>query len=769
MPVPITTLGKILVKLFPQLETAIKRCKETSKHQRVYKGIKLQKQSNIPAEIFSTLSVPEGSFLLSRDPNVIKLGILSSIISNGNRLIIELEISPDMFKFKIRGKNIKHELLGLDNKFIPNDNKLKQLINLATKITICRGVVKHMDLTPKNCFREMISLIGDENSGVEHFRWAKTCNEVVRWTATGTVCTRCQVQAKKICTTSHPTTVTADKHKEHPVQDLPQTTNAVCLDADTSEDMEDILKSVFPNAPLNMKTLLESQIAALSINDRRGIRWDKQVISTCLNLWVRSPKSYDDLKDSNMLILPSGRQLRRYKNSIKQEPGIKPEMLRWMKITADKANIPPAGRSGVLMHDEAKLQQDLVLERYGDTFRLIGFVDMGEEAFLADIIKTKQVTKELATDALQILFLGHTGFRFPIAHFATKCVKAHELYIILWNIISSLGEWGFTVDAILQDGGQQNREFMNMLFPDNDPIKHDCLVKNITNLDKFVIISQDFSHCLKKIRNSILSSGVDKGHTRKLQYGCNYIVWKQWVAAVKWDRETNSRLVHRKVTDAHLFPNQSEKMRNQLAEDMLNGDMLNLMKAYQLSLSNPHTLDATLQLIEHTSQLIAIFRDRRPITTLADARLETLNNISLWMQKWEEENLNDDNIPMNKKMISLPSAQCRQDLHILIKSFYQLCCQRSREYPGWGIVPSRFNTDLVENHFCQERGLHNGNATHPNLAVYSNTVNSIIIGQSSQSRGRKSNAGIQKALPYSFCAPGPIAKKQKLTKPQPRL
>lgn len=44
----------------------------------------------------------------------------------------------------------------------------------------------------------------------------------------------------------------------------------------------------------------------------------------------------------------------------------------------------------------------------------------------------------------------------------------------------------------------------------------------------------------------------------------------------------NSRSIHYRVTDNHIFPNNSEKMRNHLAEDMLNGDMLHLMKCYQV-------------------------------------------------------------------------------------------------------------------------------------------------------------------------------------------
>ena len=65
--VPITTLGKILLKLFPKSEGIVRRSKTTSKHIRVYKGIRLQKENENQAElfVFSTLHiVPPGSFLM---------------------------------------------------------------------------------------------------------------------------------------------------------------------------------------------------------------------------------------------------------------------------------------------------------------------------------------------------------------------------------------------------------------------------------------------------------------------------------------------------------------------------------------------------------------------------------------------------------------------------------------------------------------------------------------------------------------------------------
>lgn len=71
-------------------------------------------------------------------------------------------------------------------------------------------------------------------------------------------------------------------------------------------------------------------------------------------------------------------------------------------------------------------------------------------------------------------------------------------------------------------------------------------------------------------------------HTRILMLKGLPIVWQQWLDAVRWDRITNSRLLHYKASDTHLYPSHVEKMRNHLAEEMLDADMLNLMEHYQV-------------------------------------------------------------------------------------------------------------------------------------------------------------------------------------------
>jgi hypothetical protein len=71
----------------------------------------------------------------------------------------------------------------------------------------------------------------------------------------------------------------------------------------------------------------------------------------------------------------------------------------------------------------------------------------------------------------------------------TAGIKASELSIIIWKEIEKLRDWGFSVDYIMQDGGEENRNFMSMHFRGNanemlygtpnlvNPSKRLCLIQ----------------------------------------------------------------------------------------------------------------------------------------------------------------------------------------------------------------------------------------------------------------------------------------------------
>ncbi|KAK3736798.1 hypothetical protein QZH41_011739 [Actinostola sp. cb2023] len=65
----------------------------------------------------------------------------------------------------------------------------------------------------------------------------------------------------------------------------------------------------------DMKMFWEAQKQVLENPDSRANRWHPKIIRLCLSLWCRSPEAYEQLKDSGMIRLPSGRLLSLYKNS----------------------------------------------------------------------------------------------------------------------------------------------------------------------------------------------------------------------------------------------------------------------------------------------------------------------------------------------------------------------------------------------------------------------------------------------------------------------
>lgn len=102
--------------------------------------------------------------------------------------------------------------------------------------------------------------------------------------------------------------------------------------------------------------------------------------------------------------------------------------------------------------------------------------------------------------------------------------------------------------------------------------------------------------------------------TRKLEIDARYIVWDHWIQAFNWDRCHNCVRVHPKLTNEHIFLTKIAKMRNHLAEDVLNKDMLSLMHKCQ-ELADDAYLDKTVEMLGYTSKILELFaRDTQMLT-----------------------------------------------------------------------------------------------------------------------------------------------------------
>ena len=173
------------------------------------------------------------------------------------------------------------------------------------------------------------------------------------------------------------------------------------------------------------------------------------------------------------------------------------------------------------------------------------------------------------------------------------------------------------------------------------------------------------------------------------------------------------------------------KMRNHLANDVLDNNMLRLLQRYSSTLKDRDSLSSTIELLYQTKILVEIFHNKvssAAIQSPDDPRIAQLQSVLDFFVKWESQH-------KNKRFIM--TNETRDDIHSSISGFISLV--RHITPMGISINPGYLNSDGVENFFCQQRGVCHGNNTNPSLAQYGPAVNAIIIGQPPISR--KSNSG----------------------------
>lgn len=510
-----------------------------------------------------------------------------------------------------------------------------------------------------------------------------------------------------------------------------------------------LLKKLMPSASKNFMTFIIAQIQNSQSFSSKSRKWDKCIVSECLNLFTRSPQGYVTLRNSGLMQLPSPNLLICYKNKVVQKPGYDNNVFEWMHREAERLNIPKEGRIGGLVLDEMAIQESIEIVQKGKSMEIVGFTEMGEEGDLIQTLRNGKHKQILGSHILQLLFQGLTGFRFPIAHFVSAQVNACELYSIVWEAIDKLQQFNFVCKYVCMDGASSNRSFLHMHFPNKDAEIQSFTTHSPINPLNEVYFLMDPSHCFKKIRNNILKSGIKKGCTRILTLSSGEeIHWDMWMNAFRWD-QTNPIQIHKRLTNEHMFPSQSSKMRNKLAEDALDDEMLNLMTAYRANLGlKGKELDGAVDLLRNTSKMISIFRDRRPIHMIEDIRLETIREVQKWFQNWTK-GINENTKGFDKGK-SLMSRECQEDIQSCLLGFEKLVVSILHEYHGWSIIPAMINSDQIENQFCQHRGKLNGANTNPTALQYRRNINSVILGESAVSKKSNCFRKGENCKSYSF-------------------
>ena len=221
-------------------------------------------------------------------------------------------------------------------------------------------------------------------------------------------------------------------------------TNSIAINESLEKDILEIFANNSGEISPHMRVFWEQQRKLLS-SPKFGRRYHPHVIRFCLSLHAKSPAAYKELKDSGILVLPSQRTLRDYRNFFKPKPGFNSENIERLKEqSSDYFDIQ---RYVVLSFDEMKIQSKLVFDKRSN--ELIGFVDLGEE----QLNKAMTSPNELATHALAFLVRGvATDLKYTLAYFLTKDVTSYQLMSLFWKAVCVLELhviYGFVLQLVM--------------------------------------------------------------------------------------------------------------------------------------------------------------------------------------------------------------------------------------------------------------------------------------------------------------------------------
>ena len=288
-----------------------------------------------------------------------------------------------------------------------------------------------------------------------------------------------------------------------------------------------------------------------------------------LSVWVKDPRIYKDMR--LQLTLPSESVLRRQKNLVPQKSGINQDNFDWMLQAAKEQGLHGNVTGGILF-DEMSIQPALSI---GKDDELIGYVRTGVEHEYIYQAQYGHNDSRLANYVLQFIFNTFRAFRWPLSHYPTHGALAPELSEILWDNIRELMVRGFVVIYLCFDGAAANRNFIHMICQ-NSRMPSPFTIANILQPTELIAVMNDPKHVIKNIRNGMLNSGTHNSSTRRLIYKSDFIEWSQIIKIYHWDKHTHAFPIYYNLTEQHIFPNTADKMRNKLAEDVINGDFLNL-------------------------------------------------------------------------------------------------------------------------------------------------------------------------------------------------
>ena len=310
------------------------------------------------------------------------------------------------------------------------------------------------------------------------------------------------------------------------------------VDSELGKDFVKIFSERKEDVPPFMKLFWEEQQKYLSASNSKSVRYHPQIIKFCLSLAAKSSSIYSDIRydkssGSGILVLPSLRTLRDYKNYIRPQRGFNNVVVEGLrKKTMLFSDIE---RYVYILLDEMKIQEELVWDKH--TGELIGFVDLGDTTINYATLSNLQ---ELATQVLVFLIKSIVNpLSYSFATFGTTGTTSFHIFPLFWEGVNYLERINLKVISTTCDGASPNRKFFRMHQPLQGDSDKDVVYRTINiyskNIDtRFIYFFADVPHLVKTSRNCLANSGSGRC-TRFMWNSGMFILWSKHFIIVTWN------------------------------------------------------------------------------------------------------------------------------------------------------------------------------------------------------------------------------------------
>ena len=143
------------------------------------------------------------------------------------------------------------------------------------------------------------------------------------------------------------------------------------MDDELSNDFTSIVENSDERITPFMNLFWQQQKKLLT-SSHTGVRYHPMIIWFCLSHAAKSSSCYEELRNSKVLVLPSQKRLKDYRNAMRPQRGFQEEVVEEFKVLTD--SYFDVQRFVVLLFDEMKVISNPVLDKVKG--ELIAFTEL---------------------------------------------------------------------------------------------------------------------------------------------------------------------------------------------------------------------------------------------------------------------------------------------------------------------------------------------------------------------------------------------------------